>query len=182
VPHESQLSVDSQRQFRFSGCEMGHVPGVFPAHGALVIPLGSNLSGRVAGVYRRRHWTDVPHRITCRAMSDANQDHEVAYHLLLDAPEAEIAGRALRLLISDEAHEPGIRALAREAIELVQAEPEGAAPLTVPLTAPQMKIVHTAVKLLLLDTQREQESERQLLHAILDKLPDEHALRAIELE
>lgn len=118
-------------------------------------------------------------------MPDATADDEIAYHLLLDPPEAEIACRALRLLISDEAHEPGIRALAREAIELVQAEPAepaGAAPLTVPLTAPQMKIVHTAVKLLLLDTQREQESERQLLHAILDKLPDEHALRAITLE
>jgi len=136
-------------------------------------------------------------------MPDATHDDEIVYHLLLDEPEAEITGRALRLLISDEAHEPGIRALAREAIELVGAAPAGAgpaagsagaeepaeaassagaAPLTVPLTAPQMKIVHTAVKLLLLDTQRGQESERQLLHAILDKLPDEHALRAITLE
>jgi hypothetical protein len=151
-------------------------------------------------------------------MPDATQDDEIAYHLLLDPPEAEITGRALRLLVSDEAHEPTIRALAREAIDLVEASPgavggeegewaaggeevagsadtaeradaaappadasPGAAHLTVPLTAPQMKILHTAVKLLLLDTQREQEPERQLLHAILAKLPDEHALRAITL-
>ena len=136
-------------------------------------------------------------------MSATSDDDAPPYHLFLDVDEVPVAASALRLLISDEAHEPGIRALAREAIELVGAAPAGAgpaagsagaeepaeaassagaAPLTVPLTAPQMKIVHTAVKLLLLDTQRGQESERQLLHAILDKLPDEHALRAITLE
>lgn len=109
---------------------------------------------------------------------------QTAYHLLLDAPEAEIAGRALRLLISDEAHEPEIRRLAREVIELLEAEPEpgGAGPLTVPLTEPQMKIAHTALRLLLLDTQREQDDTRRLLRGILDKLPDEHAIRAIELD
>lgn len=128
-------------------------------------------------------------------MPDAASDDQIAYHLMLDPPEAEIASRALRLLISDEAHEPAIRALAREVIELLAAGSGAAADadagagaqpthvaLTIPLTAPQMKIAHTAVRLLLLDTQRDQESERQLLHAILDKLPDEHALRAIELD
>jgi hypothetical protein len=126
-------------------------------------------------------------------VDDVDED-EVVYHLLLDAQEAAIAVRALRLLISDEAHEPGIRALARGVIEQVEAEPaEGApaggveaegqpgAPLTVPLTAGQMKITHTAMRLLLLDSGREQESERRLLRSILDKLPDEHTMRAIEL-
>jgi hypothetical protein len=125
-------------------------------------------------------------------MSDTASEDELVYHLLLDPRERAIAGRALGLLISDEAHEPGIRGLAREAIELLDGgadggggvEPvESARPgtVSVPLTAPRMKIVHTAVKLLLLDTQRDQESERTLLHGILDKLPDEHAIRAIEL-
>jgi hypothetical protein len=122
-------------------------------------------------------------------MSDTASEDELVYHLLLDPEEQVIAGRALRLLISDEAHEPDIRRLAREAIALLDGgagtEPAASAragTVSVPLTPPQMKIVHSAVRLLLLDTQREQESERTLLHGILDKLPDEHAIRAIELE
>jgi hypothetical protein len=122
-------------------------------------------------------------------MSDTASEDELVYHLLLDPEERAIAGRALRLLISDEAHEPDIRRLAREAIELLDGgagtEPAtNARPgtISVPLTAPRLKIVHSAVKLLLLDTQRDQESERALLNSILEKLPDEHAIRAIELE
>jgi hypothetical protein len=45
-----------------------------------------------------------------------------------------------------------------------------------------MKITHTAVRLLLDDSQREQDAERQLLWRIVDKLPDEHSIRAIVLE
>ena len=48
---------------------------------------------------------------------------EFAYHLLLDPAEAAIAGQALRLLISDEAHEPEIRTLAREVIEMLERPP-----------------------------------------------------------
>jgi hypothetical protein len=114
-------------------------------------------------------------------MTDTVDGGEVAYHLLLSPGEAAITERALDLLIADEHREPGIRALARAVIEQLKAEPDGAT-LTVPLTAPQMKITHTAVHLLLLDSSREQEDERRLLWSILDKLPDEHALRAIELD
>jgi hypothetical protein len=49
------------------------------------------------------------------------------------------------------------------------------------LTAEQMKITHTAVKIMLDDSQREQHQERRLLWSILEKLPDEHAIRAIDL-
>jgi hypothetical protein len=126
-------------------------------------------------------------------MTDTASGDEPGYHLLLDPEETPIAMLALRLLISDEAHEPVIRGLAREVIELLQTGPDGGrgvepseigrpGTLSVPLTAPRMKIVHTAVQLLLLDTQREQGSERVLLRSILDKLPDEHAIRAIVLE
>jgi hypothetical protein len=45
-----------------------------------------------------------------------------------------------------------------------------------------MKITHTAVKLMFDDTQREQGEERDVLRRILDKLPDEHTMRAIEIE
>jgi hypothetical protein len=124
---------------------------------------------------------------------------EPAYHLLLEPAEAAIAARALHLLIGDEAHAGDIRALARAVLGLLgesggAGEEEGAAPdgarrgqamsgatITVPLTPQQMKITHTAVKLLLDDSQRDQEDERRLLWAILDRLPDEHSIRAIEI-
>jgi hypothetical protein len=109
-------------------------------------------------------------------------DSEVAYHLFLDRQETPVATAALRLLISDEAHEPQIRRLAREVIDHLQAPPDEQGRLTVPLDPRQMKITHSAVKLLLDDLQREQASEREILRRILDKLPDEHTMRAIALE
>ncbi len=107
---------------------------------------------------------------------------EPAYHLFLDPPEVPIAASALRLLISDEAHQPEIRRLAREVLAFLDAEPAENGVLTVGLSPEQMKIAHSAVKLLLDDLQRDQSEERALLRAILDKLPDEHTMRAIEIE
>ncbi len=103
------------------------------------------------------------------------------YHLHLDGEEAAIAASALRLLIADEAHEPALRGLAREALRKVSGEADANGVITVPLSPQEMKISHTALRLLLDDLQREQARERQLLQAILDKLPDEHAIRAIVL-
>jgi hypothetical protein len=113
-------------------------------------------------------------------------DSVVAFHLLLDPDEAQITRHALDLLISDEAHHPSIRGLAREVLELLasplHASGMGPSTLSLPLTATQMKITHSAVKLLLNDSSREQESERRLLWSIIGKLPDEHVMRAIELD
>lgn len=110
----------------------------------------------------------------------------VAFHLLLDSEEAQITGHALDLLISDEAHEPLIRGLARQVLVLLRTpgteRGEQASTLSIPLTPQQMKITHTAVKLLLNDSSREQQTERRLLWSILAKLPDEHVMRAIVLE
>jgi hypothetical protein len=113
-------------------------------------------------------------------------DGQVAFHLLLDPQECAITRQALDLLISDESHEPQIRGLAREVLKLLES-PEDAASapaltVSVPLTAQQMKITHAAVKLLLNDSSREQQSERKLLWSILEKLPDEHVMRAIDLD
>lgn len=105
-----------------------------------------------------------------------------AYHLLLDTPERTIATRAMRLLISDEAHHPEIRKIAREVLAELEREPPPGEPLTVPLSPQGMKITHTAVKLLLDDLRRDQADEQRTLRAILDKLPDEHAIRAILIE
>jgi hypothetical protein len=115
-------------------------------------------------------------------VNDTTNEPEPAYHLFLDPDEVEVAGSALRLLISDEAHEPHIRRLAREVIALLQAAPDERGRLTVPLLPQQMKITHSAVKLLLDDLQRHQASEREILRRILDKLPDEHTMRAIRVE
>ncbi|HEX3517411.1 MAG TPA: hypothetical protein VHT29_00085 [Solirubrobacteraceae bacterium] len=109
-------------------------------------------------------------------------DPEPNYHLFLDTAEVPVAAAALGLLISDEAHEQEIRRLAREVIAGLEGVPDAQGMLTVTLTPQQMKITHTAVKLLLDDSQREQASEREALHSILDKLPDEHTMRAIVIE
>jgi hypothetical protein len=114
-------------------------------------------------------------------MSDGPQAPEPEYHLFLDPEQVPVAAGALRLLISDEAHQPQIRRLAREVLAELEAEPDAPASLTVSLTPEQMKITHTAVRLLLDDLQREQASEREILRVILDKLPDEHTMRAIVL-
>jgi hypothetical protein len=103
------------------------------------------------------------------------------YHLLLEEPEVPVAAQALRLLISDEAHEPDIRRLAREALEALDTHPDEQGVRTVALAPAQMKITYSAVKLLLNDLQRGQEAERTILREILEKLPDEHTMRAIEL-
>jgi hypothetical protein len=115
-------------------------------------------------------------------MSDVVEDPVPPYHLFLDGPEVPVAASALRLLISDEAHEPQIRGLAREVLTSLDPAPDEHGTLTVSLTPQQMKITHSAVRLLLNDLQREQADEREVLRAILEKLPDEHLMRAISLE
>jgi DUF1365 family protein len=114
-------------------------------------------------------------------MSDPAEPASI-YHLFLDIDEVPVTASALRLLISDEAHEPEIRRLAREVLAALDELPDDQGMLTVSLAPQQMKITHSAVRLLLNDLQREQASERDVLRGILEKLPDEHTMRAIVLE
>src|SRR5271167_4756743 len=92
-------------------------------------------------------WALGNHRRLC--MSDTAKGPEPAYHLFLDSEEAPVAASAMRLLIADEAHEPRIRQLAREVLASLQASPDERGTLTVPLSPEQMKIMHSAVSLLL---------------------------------
>jgi len=108
-------------------------------------------------------------------------EEQPGYHLLLEPEEVGVAASALRLLISDEAHEPLIRGLAREVIENLAAAPDERGRVTLALTPQQMKITHSATRLLLNDLQRGQAEERETLRSILEKLPDEHVMRAIQL-
>ncbi|MDX6668156.1 MAG: hypothetical protein QOK04_1536 [Solirubrobacteraceae bacterium] len=48
------------------------------------------------------------------------------------------------------------------------------------LTAPQLKLTHTALKSLLDDFGHDEADVARAIHDVLDKLPDEHSIRAIE--
>lgn len=50
------------------------------------------------------------------------------------------------------------------------------------LTPAQLKITHTALKALLDDFGHEEHDVHDVVRQVLDKLPDEHAIRAIDLE
>ncbi len=50
------------------------------------------------------------------------------------------------------------------------------------LTAAQLKIVHTALKSLFDDLGHEEHDVKQVVSAVLDKLPGEHEIRAIDIE
>jgi hypothetical protein len=50
------------------------------------------------------------------------------------------------------------------------------------LTAAQLKIVHTALKSLFDDLGHEEHDVKQVVQAVLAKLPGEHAIRAIDLD
>jgi hypothetical protein len=49
------------------------------------------------------------------------------------------------------------------------------------LTAAELKIVHTALVSLFDDLGHDERSTRRIVRSVLDKLPDEHAIRAIDL-
>lgn len=115
-------------------------------------------------------------------MAEEGTAPEPPFHLLLEEDEARVAATALNLLIADEAHEPPIRPLAREVLSGLEGLPDERGVLSVPLTPQQMKITHSAVKLLFDDLRRDQAEERDVLRRILDKLPDEHTMRAIQID
>lgn len=50
------------------------------------------------------------------------------------------------------------------------------------LTPAQLKITHTALKALLDDFGHDEAEVAQIVHDVLDKLPDEHSIRAIDLD
>jgi hypothetical protein len=106
---------------------------------------------------------------------------EPAFRLLVAPDERSVAQRALRLFISDQAHHPQIRRLARRVLTELDDEPDELGIVTMALSAQEIKITHSAVRLLLDDLQREQAAERKILWSILRKLPDEHTVRAINL-
>jgi hypothetical protein len=51
----------------------------------------------------------------------------------------------------------------------------------VDLTPAELKIVHTALKSMLDDFGHDEADVVRVIHEVLDKLPDEHSIRAIDL-
>ena len=49
------------------------------------------------------------------------------------------------------------------------------------LTPEQLKITHTALKSLLDDFGHDEPEIHRIIHSLLDKLPDDHAIRAIRI-
>lgn len=103
------------------------------------------------------------------------------YHLLLGREEIAVAATALRLLVADEAHKPLIRRLARDVLAGLEGDVDDRGVLTLALAPQQMKITHTALRVLYRDLGRDEASELEILRAILNKLPDEHTMRAITI-
>lgn len=52
----------------------------------------------------------------------------------------------------------------------------------VELTPAQLKITHTALKSLLDDFGHEEHDVQRVIHEVLEKLPDEHSIRAVSLD
>jgi hypothetical protein len=52
----------------------------------------------------------------------------------------------------------------------------------VEFTPAQLKVVHTALKSLLDDFGHDEADVVRVIHDVLDKLPDEHSIRAINLK
>jgi hypothetical protein len=52
---------------------------------------------------------------------------------------------------------------------------------TVDFTPAQLKVVHTALKSLLDDFGHDEADVVRVIHEVLEKLPDEHSIRAIDL-
>jgi hypothetical protein len=49
------------------------------------------------------------------------------------------------------------------------------------LTPAQLKVVHTALKSLMDDFGHDEADVKAVIHHVLEKLPDEHSIRAIDL-
>ena len=61
-------------------------------------------------------------------------------------------------------------------------EPGGEVNYHLELTPQQLKVTHTALKSLLDDFGHDEKLVGRVIHEVLDKLPDEHSIRAIQLD
>ena len=106
---------------------------------------------------------------------------EAAYHLLLEPGDLPVTALALRLLVDDEAHQPRLRAITRGVLQRLPEPSSQHEVLSLALSPEEMKLTYSALHLLLNASTREDREEREVLHRVLERLPDEHVMRAIEI-
>lgn len=101
------------------------------------------------------------------------------FPLIVHDDERAVLRTALEVYRGDFGHdEQGIVALVDEVLSRIPAEER--TPLE--LDAGAMKVTWSALHALLEDTRRDQDEERERLRALLQRLPGEHDIRAIDLD
>jgi hypothetical protein len=101
------------------------------------------------------------------------------FPLIVHDDERAVLRTALDAYRADFGHEEHeIVALVDEVLAAIPADEH--APL--PLDPAAMKVTYGALHALLEDSQRTDQDEREHLHALLDRLPGEHDVRAIDLD
>jgi hypothetical protein len=108
---------------------------------------------------------------------------ETAYRLDLTPTQTTVTRTALRSLRANFGHdEHDVQRVVRAALDKL---PEGGgdpAVTWVELTPAQLKITYTALRSLLDDFGHDEHEVHRAIREVIDKLPDEHAIRAIDLK
>jgi hypothetical protein len=101
------------------------------------------------------------------------------YTFIVHADEEPVLRLALGVYRDDLGHEEHDVATVAEGVvaRLVPGERQD-----IPLDAASMKVTWSALHTLLDDSARGQQDERERLRALLDRLPGEHDIRAIDLD
>lgn len=106
-------------------------------------------------------------------------DDEPTFPLYVHDDERETLRLSLQSFRDDLGHEE--HRIAAVLDGLLKRIPDGEpTPLTV--DAAEMKVTYTALHSMLDDSRREQADDRARLRALLDRLPGEHDIRAIDLD
>lgn|SRR4051812_18704699 len=101
------------------------------------------------------------------------------FPLIVHDDERHVLRTALEVYRGDFGHdEHEIVALVDEVLAALPADEATA----LPLDAAAMKVTHGALHALLADSRRTQQADRDHLRALLDRLPGEHDIRAIDLD
>jgi hypothetical protein len=109
----------------------------------------------------------------------SSADDVPTFPLFVHDDERAVLRTALETYRDDFGHDE--QAIVDVANELLAALP-AAEPDTLELDAAAMKIAHGALHAALEDSTRAQETDRERLRALLERLPGEHDIRAIDLD
>jgi hypothetical protein len=114
---------------------------------------------------------------------DLIQPDETAFRLDLDAAQRKVTRTALRSLRDNFGHdEHDVQGVIRAVLDKLPEEADADESVRwLDLTPAQLKVTYTALKSLLDDFGHDERDVRRAIRQVLDKLPDEHAIRSIDL-